>query len=332
MIVTIALIVLTMSATGCDMFSGKSVIDQAQDTLDQGNTALAIKQGKSWLNMNPRNIWAKRFLKKIEAQLIEEGRSAMQAEQYGAAATKADLVLNKLNPKSPEALAIQANAKKHLRLQSAKKNLAADNPVGALRFIKEALKFDPNFQEAKDLQVKANQQVEEKIANLMGAAQGLYDRGEYKKLRKLAQDILTIAPQNREIAAWLRKAQAAILEGDKAKNLELARKFFDEGIYESAKKKAEKVLKVDPNNADAKKIVEDANAEITRPGLKLVAFTKIKSKEYATIKMGKERFTVVEGEVFAEIFKVSAIDYDLKAVVVTYIKTSSQQTLTIGDD
>ncbi len=320
-----------MSATGCGVFSGKGEIDDAAKTLEQGNADLAIRKAKAWLNMNPRNIWAKRLLKKIEKQLVEEGRLAMEAEQYDAAVAKADLAL-KVNSNNPEALAIQADAKKYLRLQAAKKNLAADNPVAALRFIKEALKIDPDFQEAKDLLAEANQQVEEKIANLMGSAQELYDKGEFEKLRKLAQDILTIAPQNREVAGWLRKAQAAILERNKVINLELAKKFYDEGIYESAKKNAEKVLKVEPGNRDAKEIVENSNAEITKPKLKLVAFTKIKGMEIATIKMVKtgERFMVKEGDEFAEVFKVSAVDYDLKAAVVMYKKTGSQQTLTIG--
>ena len=202
-----------------------------------------------------------------------------------------------------------------------------------MKMINEALKIDPNFQEAKNLKIEATEQVEEKISHFMDTAQGLHDSGEFEKLRKMATDISAFAPENQEIKVWIRKAHAAVLEGEMVKNLELAKKFYEKGVYESAKKSAEKVLQVDANNEDALKIIQNAKAEITKPELKLVAFTKIKGFEIATIKIVKtgERFMVKEGDVFAELFKVSAVDYDLKAAVVTFIKTQSQQTLTIGD-
>lgn len=322
-----------MSATGCGMFGDRDTVKQIENAFEQGNAPKAINRINNFVKNNPRNYWGKSLLKKIENQLVEEGRVALEAGQYSAAASKADLVLDKLNPKNEEARTIQADAKKYLRFDAARKNLAADNPVAALRFIREALKLDPNFQEAKDLQVEANKKVEEKIAILIDTAEDLFAKEEFGKLRKLAQDILAIVPQHPEVADWLRKAQAAILERNKAKNLEDAQRLYDEGLYEEAKKKAEQVLKVDPKSDDAKKLVENASAEITRPRLILSAFTRIKGMEIVTITIEKtrERFIVREGEVFGGgDFKVTVIDYDLKAVVVTYLKTMSQQTLTIG--
>ena len=315
------------------MFGDRDQVKQIENAFEQGNAPKAINRINNFVKDNPRNYWGKSLLKKIEKKLVEEGRVALEAEQYTAAESKANLVLDKLNPKNGEARNIQADAKKYLRLEAARKNLAADDPVVALRLISEALKLDPNFQEAKDLQADANKRVQEKIDIFMSTAEELFANKEFGKLRKVAQDILTIVPQHPEVADWLRKAQAAILERNKVKNLEDAQKLYDEGLYEEAKKKAEQVLKVDPSHQDAKTLVEKASDEISKPKLILSAFTRIKGMEIVTITLEKtrERFMVREGEVFADgAFKVSAIDYGLKAVVVTYTKTMSQQTLTIG--
>lgn len=325
------LLILGMLATGCGMFGDRETVKRFENAFEQGNAPDAIRQTKRFMNMNPRNYWAKALLKKIEKKLVEEGRVALEAGQYNAAASKADLVLDKLNPRNKEARTIEAGAKKYIRLAGAKKKLAADDTIAALKLIDEALKLDPNFQEAKDLRAEANKKVEEKIAILVNTGENLFAEKKFGVLQKLANDILASVPQHPEAADWLRKAHVAILLRKKAKNLQDAQRLYDEGLYEEAKKKAEQVLKVDSKNKDAKNLVEDANDEITRPKLILSAFTRIKGMEIVTITIEKtrERFIVREGEVFGD-FSVTAIDYDLKAVVVTYRKTGSQQTLTIG--
>ena len=137
--------------------------------------------------------------------------------------------------------------------------------------------------------------------------------------------------------AQLRNALDMINQRDKARNLERARQLYEAGMYEAAKAKAELVLKADPNNEEAKKIVERSKQEIAKPKLRLDALYQIKGKEIASIKIlmkggvQDESHRVQEGEVFGD-FQVVAIDYDLKAVVVKYSKTESLQNLILGSE
>jgi tetratricopeptide (TPR) repeat protein len=201
--------------------------------------------------------------------------------------------------------------------------------MAALRLAKQALDIDPQFKPALDLREEANKQAEEKIAKLMTMAGQLIAQEEFEKLRDLAQDILSIAPQNREVADLLREANAQILARNRVKNLELARKFYREGIYESALTRAEEVLKVEPDNSEAKELLEKSQAELGKPKLRVTGFTKIKGMEIAHIEIvePREKLLVKKGDTFGD-FKVSAVDFEMKVVIVTYTKTGSQQSLT----
>jgi hypothetical protein len=321
-----------LSAMGCGMLGDKENVDRAEVVWKSGNAAKAIDQTKMLLNMAPRNFHAKRLLKKIKAQLIVDMEESMASKNYKDVIKNADIILGKLDKENGQAKQLRIEAEKYLNVEKAKESLAADNPVAALRFVKAALKIDPELQEAKELQGKANGLVEGKIAGLLDMAQGLIDQKQFEKLRDLSQDILTIAPQNREVADLLREANAQILARDKQKNLTLAQKFLDDGVFDSARSRAEEVLKVDPGNKEARYMLESAKAELTKPTLYLTGFMKIKGMVIAHIEIerpeGVERIKVVEGDVF-DGFKVSAVDIDLKAVVVTFVRTKRQQTLTL---
>ena len=97
------------------------------------------------------------------------------------------------------------------------------------------------------------------------------------------------------------------------------RQFYEQGLYESAKEKAELVLKVDPNCEEAMELVENCKAELLKPGLRVTGFLTIKGNVYASIMVAgdKETHRVHEGEEFGD-FKISAIDRDLGAVVVAW--------------
>jgi tetratricopeptide (TPR) repeat protein len=215
----------------------------------------------------------------------------------------------------------------------AQKALDSDSPGKALTMAEEALKLDPQFQRALKIKEEAAEKLNEKIANLMNIAQELIDQGRYKELQKQANDILAQDPQNKEATRLLHEATAQLLYRDKERNLRMAKKFYEQGIYESAKARAEKVLKVDPTSIEAKQLVEKSDAEMQKPKLRLRGFTTIKGMKIAHLEMPqkRERKLVMEGETFGP-FKVSAIDLDLKAVVVTYSKTGSQQTLTLREE
>jgi tetratricopeptide (TPR) repeat protein len=316
-----------MSSTGCGVIGHKEQVDQAEDALEKGNVPAAIKITKQILGLYPNNFWAKRTMKKIEAHVLTEARDAMEAKNYKLAADKARIALN-INAKNEEALAIQKDAKKNLALASAQMFMAGENPVNALKALNNALKLDPAFEEAKQMKAKIDKLVEDRINNFLGSADEMMEQGKYKEIETMAQGFLAIDPQNQQISDLLLKAKDAILKQDKEDNLNKAREAYAEGLYESAQRYAEKVLKIDEGNKEALEFVENCGAELLKPALRLTGFYELKGSVYASIMVAgiKEPFRVREGDEFGD-FKVSAIDRDLGAVVVKYTITESLQTI-----
>jgi tetratricopeptide (TPR) repeat protein len=330
-VIIVVVLILGLSASGCGSRHDRMMLKQAREALKSGNTKVAIKNTKDVLRKSPRNIFAIRLMSKIKSRLFQDAQKDLATKKYKEAVGKLEELLE-LDPQNEKAKAMLADAKKHLQFAQAQEAFDDNNPIAAIGMLKEALRLDPQFQEAKDLLAEANKKAEEKIANLMITAQTLIEQKKFDELRSLAQDILAIDSQNRDAADLLREAQAQILSIDKEKNLEMAKKFYQEGIYESALLKAEAVLKVDPTSHEAKELIQRSKAELAKPQLRLTGLSKIKGMLIAHIEVPstREKFVVREGETFfgEGDFKVSAIDIDLKTVVVTYLKTGSQQSIT----
>ena len=329
-IVIILLLLFSVSAAGCGNKMVRTKLKQGNQALKKGNMKAAIKSAKLVLQSSPRNIFGKRLMNKIKAKILEDIEADVAKKSYKAAIRNAEMLLKDVDSQNRQAKALLGEAKKHMLVSQARRAIDKNNPVQGHRLATQALKIDSEFEQAKKLQAEANQRVEEKIESLMSSAQQMIEKKQFEKLRDLAQDILIIAPQNREVVDLLKEAQSQILARNMEKNLNMANRFYAEGIYESALKKAEEVLKVDLQNDEAKELVEKSKAEISKPKLRLTGFTKIKGMEIAHIEVieTQERFLVKEGERFSG-FKVSAVDFDLKAVVLTFIKTGSQQSLTM---
>jgi tetratricopeptide (TPR) repeat protein len=318
---------------GCGSRQDRAMMTQAKDALKQGNYKVSINNTKTVLRKSPNNILARRMKSKVKKYLMQEGKKNLEEKNYKDSIEKMEALLD-LDPQDEKAKSLLNEAKKHVEYTNGKKALDENNPMVALRCAQEALRLDPNFQEAKELEGVAQKEVQVKIANLVSTAQELIQQENFEKLRDLAQDILAIDPQNKEAADFLREALAQILTRNKEENLIMARKFYSEGIYESALAKAEEVLKVDPSSSEAKELVQRSRDELTKPELRLTGLTKIKGFVIANIEVPSthDKYMVKEGESFLNEgdFKVSAIDFDLKAVVITYMKTGSQQTISLS--
>ncbi len=327
--------ILSLSLTGCGDVRDREMLKQARGALKGGDTKVAIRNTKAVLQRSPRNLYARYVMREIKSTLLKDAKENLKAGNYKEAVNKVESLLD-LDPEHEEGKTIRTEAKKYVLLADAKTALANDNPIGAVRSLQEATRLDPNFEEAKKLEAEANVQVEIRIANLVTTAEQLIEQENFERLRDLAQDILAIDPQNRQAADLLREAQAQILARNKEENLTKARQFYQEGIYESALLKAEEVLKVDPNSLEGKELMEKSKAELEKPELRLTGLTKIKGMEIAHIEVvpTREKFQVRQGDTFLNNgdFKVSAVDLDLKAVVLTFTKTGSQQTITISSE
>lgn len=330
-IFVLVLLIAGLSVAGCGSRQERYQLKQASDALKGGNTKVAINNTKAVLRNSPRNLYALYLMRKIKSKLYDEAEKSLEAENYKDAVERLDTLLE-LDPQNEKAKAMQGEAKKHLYYADAQQAMDKGNPMAALKMLNDALRLDPQFDKAKTLQKEANEKVEKRIVNLVTTAQALIEQGEFEKLRDLAQDILAIDPQNQEAAEFLREAQAQILARNKEENLAMARRFYEEGIYESALSKSEEVLKVDPNSKEARDLMQKSKAELSKPDLRLTGISMIKGMKIAHIEVPetREKYHVKVGEPFHGDgdFKVAAIDLDLKAVVVAYTKTGSMQTLT----
>ncbi|RJP72169.1 MAG: hypothetical protein C4532_06440 [Candidatus Abyssobacteria bacterium SURF_17] len=334
-VIIAVVIILGLSVAGCGDRIDRAMLKQANTALKAGNMKAATDNTKKVLQKNPRNLLARRLMSKIKGRLIDEAEASVEAKKYEEAVKKLEMLLE-LDPQHEKGKALLATAKKNVLLAHAREALGRDDSIAAFQDLKEALRLDPQFEEAKKLQVEAEQKAQEKIANLMATSQSLIEQEKFEELRKLSQDVLAIDPSNLEAQQLLAETQAQILSRSKEENLEMARKFYEETKYESALLKAEEVFKVDPNNAEAKELIQKSKAELTKPDLRLTGLSKLKGRANAHIEVPstRERFTVTEGETFLGEgdFKVLAIDMDLRAVVVSYVKTGSQQTIFLASE
>jgi len=330
-ITIIILLLFGVTAVGCSKID-RLQMKQAKDAFKAGNMKASINATKAVLKRSPRNIFAKRFMSKLETKIIESAKTELEKKEYQKAAEQAETLLDELNPQNEEAKTIRADAKKYLLYEQARK-ASQKNPIFGLKIVRQALKFDPEFKEALELQAEIESVVQEQITKFMATARDLFEQERYEELMKLTQQVLSIEPNHQEASALLKETIAKKLARDQQVNLNQAIKFFEEGIYESAKAKAELVLKGNRNNDEAKKLVEKSIAEMKKPKLRLTGFTKIKGDLYAQILIqgNPQRFRVREGEEFGD-FKVVIIDYDLKSIVLTYTKTGSQLSLTLGEE
>ena len=132
--------------------------------------------------------------------------------------------------------------------------------------MQDILKKDPNNAEAKKLleqaQAAKNKQDADIAAKLAQAKKDIAN-GDYDKAIATLNDILKKDPNNAEAKKLLEQATAARNKAanEKAANLSNARNAINNGNYDEAIAALNKVLASDPNNAEAKKLLEQAQAK-----------------------------------------------------------------------
>ena len=258
-------------------------INQAREALKNGDYEKAAALLNEILKDDPNNAEAKNLLaqtkaaqsqaEKDRADKLAEARRLIENGEYDKAQKILDELL-KDNPNDSEAKKLSSEAKtkktadeknKSDKISQAKKDIDSGNYDKAIAQLNQILKDDPNNAEAKKLleEAQAKKAAAEKAATDAKIAQAKKDigNGDYEKAIANLNQILKDDPNNAEAKKLLEEAKAKKAEADRAAKLAQTKKDIDSGNYDKAIAQLNQILKDDPNNAEAKKLLEEAQAK-----------------------------------------------------------------------
>ena len=228
---------------GTRAISRADALDVGQDFIDDAKYDEAINLMKELLTLNSRDIEARRKLEEAEALKKKYGGND------GARTTQQNLDL-------------------------ARRWIDSGNYDDAITLLNSILNKDPNNREAQELLKKAidgkngidpaKKQAERD--SKMDMVKRLLDNGEYDKAIALLNQILADDPNDSEARNLLNKAAAdkKNRDAENARKINDARKALENGDYDDAIARLNEILKNDPNNAEAKNLLNQAKADKAR--------------------------------------------------------------------
>ena len=276
-------------------------LQQAREYMEQGKYALAISTLNGILKTNPDDKEAKDLLDQIQKlqdkaaeeaaakarqQRLDQARAFIDSKKY----TNAINVLNgllKTNPDDAEARALleEAQSKKKIddeekaakdranKLAQAKSNIDAGKYAQAITILNGLLKTNPNdaeakalLKEAQDKQSAANAEAAEKARqDKLAQAKANIDAGKYSAAITTLNGLLKTNPNDAEAKALLKEAQdkqsaanAEAAEKARQDKLAQAKANIDAGKYSAAITTLNGLLKTNPNDAEAKALLKEA--------------------------------------------------------------------------
>ena len=276
-------------------------LQQAREYMEQGKYALAISTLNGILKTNPDDKEAKDLLDQIQKlqdkaaeeaaakarqQRLDQARAFIDSKKY----TNAINVLNgllKTNPNDAEAKALleEAQNKKKIddeekaakdrasKLAQAKSNIDAGKYAQAITILNGLLKTNPNdaeakalLKEAQDKQSAANAEAAEKARqDKLAQAKANIDAGKYSAAITTLNGLLKTNPNDAEAKALLKEAQdkqsaanAEAAEKARQDKLAQAKANIDAGKYSAAITTLNGLLKTNPNDAEAKALLKEA--------------------------------------------------------------------------
>ncbi|MBQ5385084.1 MAG: tetratricopeptide repeat protein, partial [Treponema sp.] len=256
-------------------------LSEAMRLINEGKYDEAQAILNQLLSDNPNDTQARNLLeqaeKKKERQNAEnndrlaKAKDALKDSDYKTAIDLLNEIL-KNDPDNEEAKKLLAQAKaleaqnqkdKQAAMDKAKKDLAEGNPEDAIKALEKYLAEHPDDKEAQKLldeAKKAQAQKDKERADKIAEAKRLMEKGEYDKAAEILKALSKDNPDDKEISDLLKKANeasAAEIKDTKEK-LSQAKKDIDGGDYEKAIAALNQILKDDPNNAEAKKLLKEA--------------------------------------------------------------------------
>ena len=273
-------------ASAAEIKDTKEKLSQAKKDIDGGDYEKAIAALNQILKDDPNNAEAKKLLKEAEekknAAKVDQAKKDINSGNYDKAISALEALL-KEDPDNAEAkkLLEEAKAKKaaaekeaaaKAKVDQAKKDINSGNYDKAISALEALLKEDPNNAEAKKLLEEAKAKkaaAEEEKAKAkdrtdnLAKARSLINNGDYDEAIKILNDLLKDNPNDTQAKNLLTQAQTkkAAAERDRANKLAKARTDIDNGNYDSAISSMNGLLKTNPDDADAKKLLDEATAK-----------------------------------------------------------------------
>ena len=269
-------------------------IAQAKKYIDEGKYAQAITLLNTVLRSNPDDAEAKSLLEdakakqqkaaeeaaaKARAEKLEQARKYIDEGKYPQAITLLNTLL-KADPDDAEAQALldEAKAKQQKAAEEAAAKAREDKLAQARKYIDEGkyaqavtllntlLKADPDDAEAQALldEAKAKQQAAAEEAAALKARQ--------------AEEAAEAKAKAQQEAA---EARAKAAQDARDKNIAQAKKYIDEGKYAQAITLLNTVLRSNPDDAEAKSLLEDAKAKQQKAAEEAAAKARAEKLEQA---------------------------------------------------
>ena len=216
---------------------------QARNLIDTGKYSQAITTLNGLLKTNPNDAEAKKLLDEAQKKLDEENKAKKEAAEKAAAEKKA---------------AAEAAAAKKAAEEKAKKE-AAEKAAAEKKATEEAAA-------KKAAEEKAKQEAAEKARqDKLDQARQNVDKGNYDQTIKSLNELLKANPNDAEAKKLLEEAQKKQEEAKKAaadaarqKALDQAKQYIEQEKYAQAISTLNGLLKTNPDDAEAKKLLEEA--------------------------------------------------------------------------
>lgn len=191
--------------------------------------------------------------------------SCLQAAEAGLGVDPKHAELEKLRVRAAQVL--EARHKVAALLQSARQLASQNNHEGALREVDALLRLEPSHAEALKVKQSASEalQRQRKIQELLNSAKAHAKSGDLSACVKAAEAALVIDPAHAELKELHRRAVAEMERRRKiAESVDLARRQWGQGDCSGALEATQVVLNLDPKNAEATQLQQQASQELER--------------------------------------------------------------------
>ena len=259
-------------------------LKEAENAIKNGDYGKAEQILGSLLKNNPGDSDAKNLLKqaqdgkaKKEAERqskLKEAENAIKNGDYD----KAQKILNELlkdNPGDSDAKKLlkqsqdekaKSEAERKSKLKEAEDAIKNGDYDKAQKILNELLKDNPNDSDAKKLlaqskDAKEKADAEKAKQEKLARAQKLIDEGKFDEAEKLLNEVLKDNPNDAKAKELLGKTkdEKAQAQKEAAQKVAQAKTALSNGDYDKAISLLNEALKADPNNAEAKSLLEKAN-------------------------------------------------------------------------
>ena len=242
-----------------------------RQALEKNTEALKLSPGDDKLLAQSKTIKdaiEKKGGKNNVEVLKDEAEEFRRLKKYQNARLRY-MEIKAIDPENPYALFYlkDFDEKAAQLLKKAQSALAANDNEKALKAAAKALEYSPDDGSIKEIYSSIVKKGVQKgqADKMFNQAVDLFDKGEYEEAAELWKEVLNINPADTEAKQNLDKALEKSGENLKEKSLD-AKKTYDEAVkaykignMETAALKCEYVLRMDPDDLDSRKMLDEIN-------------------------------------------------------------------------